>query len=162
MTIEERKQFEKDLQDIEVRQFHADALNRIFRGTIGYITEDQITPEVAKASQFLESEILKNERILKILLYGIQTVTIGLFIGKIAMLYREKRHFTGSIFALLKKEDNWTALINSGLRAKYDTILLSAYSKNRIVKAVVDKVNVNWKSQMGLLLSGFIDELSYY
>lgn len=36
---------------------------------------------------------------------------------------------------------------------------MSAYDKHALYRAVVDKVNINWKSQMGLLLAGFIDEL---
>lgn len=34
------------------KQISADNLNYIFRGTIGTVTPDQITPAVAKASDF--------------------------------------------------------------------------------------------------------------
>ncbi|PSM51519.1 hypothetical protein CBLAS_1298 [Campylobacter blaseri] len=94
-----------------------------------------------------------------IVLKGIDLTTLALFIKDVAKFLIESKNFTGSIYAFLKKDNNWATLINSGLRASYNTIFISAYDKNALYRAVVDKVNVNWKSQMGLLLAGFIDEL---
>jgi hypothetical protein len=160
MTAKERAQFEQDLKDVNVRKFHADSLNRIFRGTIGIITESQITPEIAKASQFLEAEVLRNQRIMKIVLYGIQAATVGLFTLRLIKLVADTAYY-GSIYAAVIRENAWSSLASAAMTAEYDTIFLSAYNKNALVKACIDKVNVNWKSQMGLLLSGIIDELPY-
>lgn len=160
MTQAERMRYVEDLKDIKIRQCHADALNRIFRGSIGTITESQITPEIAKASDFLEGELFKSEILLNILLFGIQATLTGIFIARLAKLAIDLNRAKGSLYALAK-DNNLTETIQAGLNQHYNTIFLSAYDNNKIVKSAVNAVNVRWKNYMGLLLYGVIDELPY-
>lgn len=133
------------------KQYYADILNGIFKGTIGHVQAYQIRPNVAKATDFLISEILFCSQGITKLLIDMPGGSIYSIIFDIALGRYEKLKGKNVPFV--------TAFLLEEISYSFFSNLLSILTENLKYRPCVDKVNVNWKSQMGLLLAGFIDEL---
>lgn len=132
------------------KQYYADILNYIFKGTIGNVQSYQVTPNVAKAADFFMKEILNCASGLKGALY--------VFVAKIAVdvLFDVYIGNGGG-----KKEIKVRQLITEGISSNIISSVLDAIYSKFAYRACIDRVNLNWKSQMGLLLNGIIDDLPY-
>ena len=69
------------------KQLSADNLNYIFRGTIGVVTPNQITPAVAKASDFLIHEVFACSKLAKKWLANVLAAELGTMVGIIDDVY---------------------------------------------------------------------------
>ncbi|QKF91373.1 hypothetical protein [Campylobacter sp. CCUG 57310] len=135
----------------EEKQFYADILNFIFRGTIGNVQASQITPNVAKAADFFLKEIANCSQ-------GITATLVGLPGGQL---------YSIAFNIFLKKIESYLhipyvrALIIEAVTSHYIGNIFKYIFRNVRYRICVDTVNIKWKSQMGLLLYGIIDDLSY-
>ena len=132
----------------EEKQFYADVLNYIFKGTIGNIQAYQIRPNVAKATDFLISEIMQCSKGITNALVGIPSGVMYSVIFNI-VLGKTKYKDMPFIKAFILEQ------ITSYMFGELVKLLVG----HPIYSPCVNKVNINWKSQMGLLLADFIDEL---
>lgn len=133
------------------KQFYADVLNFIFRGTIGNVQAYQITPNVAKAADFFLGEIAHCSQGLTATLVGIPggqlySIAFNIFLNRV-----EKYLYIPYI----------RALIIETVTSYYVGKIFEYIFKNARYRICVDVINVRWKSQMGLLLYGIIDDLPY-
>lgn len=159
MTQVEREKYKKALENIEVREYHAKTLNGIFRGTIGIVTESQITPEVAKAADFLYKEVLHAQRAVNAYFnYCSLLDKLNLCKSLVAVITDPKR--VGSIFDIMRLEHK-VDLASNTFKVVFSSLFDDLYGKNTIIKACVSAVNVKWKTPMAALLYNLIDELPY-
>ena len=142
------------------KQISADNLNYIFRGTIGTVTPDQITPAVAKASDFLIHEVFKCSELAKNWLASVLASQFGNIVESLDDMYNitGKYQLTGKsvVRQLVTLE-----IVKYYAVGKIMEAIINKLLQNRNFRPCVDAVNVRWKSQMGLLLYGIIDELPY-
>ena len=134
----------------EVKRYYADLLNFIFRGTIGTVQAYQVTPNVAKAGDFFLKQILHCSQGITAALVSIPG---GIYYSKIYEIVLEKTPFANIPFVF--------KFLSEQISSYYVGNLIGHLLRTVIYRPCVDKVNVNWKSQMGLLLGGIIDDLAY-
>jgi hypothetical protein len=143
------------------KQLCADNLNYIFKGTIGYVTQDQVTPAVAKASDFLIKEVFSCSTVAKSWLKDVLNSQLG---NMATVIIDDIFHITDRYPVSGKsivKELIALEIIKNCVIGTILGIIINKLLENRNFSPCVNAVNVRWKSQMGLLLYGVIDELPY-
>ena len=147
-----RPNYHKDYSNLtpEAKQYYADILNYIFKGTIGIVRANQITPNAARAGDFFMEEIFRCAQAMK--------AALNIFAPKLVV---------NMVFDICigngkgNKKPSISQLIVENITSNTISTLLTAIYDHFIYKTCINKVNVNWKSQMGLLLGGIIDDLPY-
>ena len=131
------------------KQLSADNLNYIFRGTIGVVTPNQITPAVAKASDFLMHEVFE------------LAAELGTMVGIIDDVYNITWRYPFVERSIVRQLVALEVGVNTFAIGTIVGKIINKLLENRNFSPCVNAVNVRWKSQMGLLLYGIIDELPY-
>lgn len=144
----------------EEKQLSANNLNYIFKGTIGYVTPDQITPAVAKASDFLIKEVFTCSSAAKAWLKNILNSQLGNMVDSIDDIYHIAETYQISGKSIVRQFIALELVKEYAIGYLVD-IIINKLLENRNFSPCVNAVNVRWKSQMGLLLYGIIDELPY-
>lgn len=135
----------------EEKQFYADVLNSIFLGTIGTVRANQVTPKVARAADFFIAQVINCS---KAIVKTLEKLILGPAFSTIYdAVLKDNKTYQNYPFAkrfIIKK-------VSSSVFAQ----LINYIFKDKIFSGCVSAVNVRWKSQMGLLLAGIIDDLPY-
>lgn len=143
------------------KQLSADNLNYIFRGTIGVVTPNQITPAVAKASDFLMHEVFECSRLAKKWLTNVLAAELGTMVGIIDDVYNITWRYPFVERSIVRQLVALEVGVNTFAIGTIVGKIINKLLENRNFSPCVNAVNVRWKSQMGLLLYGIIDELPY-
>ena len=135
----------------EEKEYYAYVLNSIFLKTIGNVQASQITPKVARATDFFIIEVLNcSQQMVEVL----KNMVLGPIFGRIYEIVTKN----------LKAYQNLPIIrqfiIDKIAEEAFDALIDQIF-KHRIFAGCVSAVNVRWKSQIGLLLGGIIDDLPY-
>lgn len=135
----------------EEKQFYADVLNSIFLGTIGNVQASQVTPKIARAADFFIAQIVNCS---KAIVEALKKLVLGpAFSAIYDAVLQDNVKYQNYPFAkrfIIKRVSSWAF-----------GQLIDYIFKDKIFSGCVSAVNVRWKSYMGLLLYGVIDDLPY-
>lgn len=120
-------------------------------GTIGNVQASQVTPKIARAADFFIAQIVNCS---KAIVEALKKLALGpAFSAIYDAVLQDNVKYQNYPFAkrfIIKRVSSWAF-----------GQLIDYIFKDKIFSGCVSAVNVRWKSYMGLLLYGVIDDLPY-